>query len=87
MYQLDFLFVLLAQSAYQLDLTFVFLPSVVHLLFKDQQKCTYPDCMYAHSTIINSLTTAFELALPTREIRLIDNFFATFKELPKLIVL
>ncbi len=37
--------------------------------------------------MITSLTTAFEMAFSTREIRLIDEFLSTFDELTKVIVL
>ncbi len=37
--------------------------------------------------MITSLATAFDMAFPTREIRLIDEFLLTFDELTKVIVL
>ncbi len=93
MYQLDLPFVLLANrrsmlsGTYQLDLPFIFLPNEVHLFFKDQSKYTHPDSMHSHAKMSATLATAFELAFPTRGIRLIDEFFATFDELTKVIVL
>ncbi len=43
--------------------------------------------MHSFAEMITSLTTAFDMALPTREIRLIDEFLLTFDELTKVLVL
>ncbi len=91
MQQLVWPFVLLSNrrsmlsGTYQLHLSFVILPNEVHLFFRVQSKCTDPDSMYSHAKMSTSLTTAFELAFPTREIRFIDDFFSIFDELTKVL--
>ncbi len=64
----------------QLRVSFVILPNEVHLF------CSDPDSILSYAKMITSLTTAFEMAFPTREIRLIDEFLSTFDELTKVIV-
>ncbi len=78
---------ILLSGTYQLCLPSVFLPSEVHLFFKNQLKCSFPDYMPAHAKMSTTLTTAFTLEFPTREMRLIDYFFATFEKLINAIVI
>ncbi len=58
----------------QLRLSFVVLPNEVHLF------CSVPDSMHSHAKMITSMTTAFQMALPTREIRWVVEFLSIFDE-------
>ncbi len=79
-HQFDWPFVILAnRRSNQLCLSFVILPNEMHLF------CSDPDSILSYAKMITSLTTAFEMAFPTKKIRLIDEFLSTFNELTIII--